>query len=215
MPQRYLLLGAHLEAGDLDGIDGVVSFDGGAVRLSAIPYDSDRGIAARETIERAAALRQALTSRQTFVAIRYGATAGNEPEAREKCAQYAERWRALLIEYRGHVEVTMRLGAPSGALRPKREDFENGRDYLIALRNIRSAMPDPEFVNAVEVAFAPIAVRKKWNRRDDGTLEFVALVRRDDLPRVKNVGESLQASFGNVPFLLSGPWPLEVFAHDE
>ncbi|HEY5611800.1 MAG TPA: GvpL/GvpF family gas vesicle protein [Thermoanaerobaculia bacterium] len=215
MPRRYLLLGAHLDRADVEGIESVEALDGGVVTLSAISYDSDQGIAARSTIERAAAARQALARRETFVAIRYGATAANEAEAREKCSAHAARWRTLLTAYRGHLEITLRLGAASGALRPDGKDFQSGRAYLQALQQTRAVKTDPDFLAAVDAAMSPIAVKRRWRTREDGMSEFVALIRRDDLVQARAAGESLRESFPQIPFLLSGPWPLEVFAHDE
>jgi hypothetical protein len=40
------------------------------------------------------------------------------------------------------------------------------------------------------------------------------LVRRPDLENMRIAGETLRKEFAAVPFLLSGPWPLEVFADD-
>jgi len=38
---------------------------------------------------------------------------------------------------------------------------------------------------------------------------------RDGVDRVRAAGEQLKRDFPDVPFLLSGPWPLEVFADDD
>ena len=45
-------------------------------------------------------------------------------------------------------------------------------------------------------------------------LSIIELVRRSDVAAVLAAGEALKRDFPHVPFLLSGPWPLEVFADD-
>ena len=46
-------------------------------------------------------------------------------------------------------------------------------------------------------------------------LEGMRVKTRDDVDRVRDAGRSLKQLFPRVPFLLSGPWPLEVFADDD
>jgi hypothetical protein len=52
----------------------------------------------------------------------------------------------------------------------------------------------------------------RWQHRDGKSLECALLVPRAEVARANEAGERLKDEFPNVPFLLSGPWPLEVFA---
>ena len=95
-----------------------------------------------------------------------------------------------------------------------RRQFTSGAAYLKALHEATSAASvDESFRDAVEQRLVPLSVRHRWVHRDNASLEFVALVRRERLDDVRAAGEALRAT--RVPFLLSGPWPLEVFADDD
>jgi hypothetical protein len=65
-----------------------------------------------------------------------------------------------------------------------------------------------------ERTLLPLATEHRWIHRDQSSVELAMLVRRSDLDKVREAGERLRADFSAVPFLLSGPWPLEVFADD-
>src|SRR5205823_2886948 len=135
-------------------------------------------------------------------------------EAASKCAPFAERWKRVLEENRDCVEMTIKVAAVAAKPRPDRRDYTNGAAYLKALHQATSAASvDEGFRQAVEQRLVPISVRHRWIHRDNASLEFVALVRRERLDDVRAAGEALRAT--RVPFLLSGPWPLEVFADDD
>jgi hypothetical protein len=68
---------------------------------------------------------------------------------------------------------------------------------------------DPRFRQAVSRIGT-----SRWIHRDGRSLECALLVSRDDVNRVQQAGQQLKREFPEVPFLLSGPWPLEVFADD-
>ena len=57
-------------------------------------------------------------------------------------------------------------------------------------------------------------IERRWTARDNASVEMAALVRRNDVAAVFEAGAALKRDFPDVPFLLSGPWPLEVFADD-
>ena len=65
----------------------------------------------------------------------------------------------------------------------------------------------------VERTLIPLATHHRW-LRDSASVELAMLVRRSDLDAVRAAGEALRRDFAKVPFLLSGPWPLEVFTDD-
>ena len=71
---------------------------------------------------------------------------------------------------------------------------------MIWLRSIRSIVP--------------LTTQRRWSHRDRASLELSMLVRKTDLDKIRAAGEQLRNQFSKVPFLLSGPWPLEVFADD-
>ena len=78
----------------------------------------------------------------------------------------------------------------------------------------RAAAIDPQFRAAVEHALVPLATEHRWIPRDERSLELAALLRRDAIDAFRAAGETLRISMPHVPFLLSGPWPLEVFADE-
>ena len=80
---RLLLLGAHLERQDAEGIEGLHLIDG-SVTISTLELSDSREANQRATLVEAARLRQELIARETVVAIRYGATAGDDDEARNR-----------------------------------------------------------------------------------------------------------------------------------
>ncbi|HEX9501045.1 MAG TPA: GvpL/GvpF family gas vesicle protein, partial [Thermoanaerobaculia bacterium] len=101
------------------------------------------------------------------------------------------------------------------AARPDRHDFSSGAGYIRALQaSAHTANVDPNFRDGVERALLPLTTQHRWLHRDRSSMELAMLVRRRDLEKIGAAGESLRKEFAAVPFLLSGPWPLEVFADD-
>lgn len=215
MSEKHVLIGAHLERSDAEDVEGVALFDLGDVTLSAAPFDPRHGIADRQLVLRVAAIRAALAARETFIAIRYGVAVAGLEEARSKVASFVDGWRARLERNRGMVEMTMKIGTAGVQARPPRDGFDSGRAYLEALHKARSPRPvDPAFREAVDVIAGTYARDARWGHREDGGTEVAFLVPRSSVPAFAAAGEKLRADFPSVPFLLSGPWPLEVFAHD-
>jgi hypothetical protein len=210
---KHVVIGAHLERGDIEPLaDAIPVAD---LFLSGMPIDDARPLGDRELLLRVAQTRAALLDRATFIAIRYGFTAHNESDAASKCAAHIERWRRVLQECRGMVEMTLKAAADAPRARPDRRDFESGAAYIRALHDAtRAAEVAPEFRTAVDETIAPLAVKHRWSARDTASLEFAALVRRESVAAVNDAGAALKRDFASVPFLLSGPWPLEVFADD-
>lgn len=206
---KAVVIGAHLRRDDIEPPADAIA--AGDLFLSGLPVADDQPLGDRELLLRVAKVRAALLERATFIAIRYGFTVSSESEAHAKCATHLEQWRALLEQHRDDVEMTLKVVAPERVARPDRRDFTSGADYLKALHAATNAVDvDPEFRVAAEEAMG----KGRWLHRDQASLELAALVARDAVERVRAAGEELKRRFPRVPFLLSGPWPLEVFADD-
>lgn len=205
---RAVVIGAHLQRDDIEPIAEAVPV--GDLFLSGAQVSDDQPLGDRELLLRVAALRARLLERATFVAIRYGFAVRSSEDAMAKCATLLPRWRRLLTEYREKVEMTVKVAASAAKPRPQKRDFTSGADYLRALhQTTQAASVDPRFREAVSRIGT-----SRWLHRDDRSLECALLVARDDVTRVQQAGEQLKRDFPDVPFLLSGPWPLEVFADD-
>src|SRR5207248_1677808 len=164
----------------------------------------------RELLLRVARTRQQLLERATFIAIRYGFAVHNASEAEAKCLQHVARWRRVLEANAGNVEMTLKVAAAEAKPRPDRHDFANGADYLRALHDAAQAADvDPRFRDAVSDL-----AEHRWTHRDGRSLECALLVARAGVARVRERGEQLKRDFPDIPFLLSGPWPLEAFADE-
>jgi hypothetical protein len=206
---KFVVIGAHLDRQDIDEL--AAALPAGDLFLSAMEIDDDQPLGDRELLLRVASARAALLARATFIAIRYGFAARDAADAAAKCAAHLPRWRELLQTHRDDVEMTLKVAASSSRARPDRHDFESGAAYLRALHDaVSAARADDTFRAAAEQAMN--GSRQRWAHRDEKSLELAALVARDDVPQVYERGELLRAEFPHVPFLLSGPWPLEVFA---
>jgi len=210
---KRVVLGAHLEESDIGTVADAVSLHG--LWLSGVPVEDDQPLGDRELLLRVAKVRAALLDRETFVAIRYGLAVRSPTEAAAKCAEHIERWDRVLRARRGMVEMTLKVAATNPRERPDRRDFESGAAYIRALHDAtHAADTDPKFRSAVDATIAPLAVDHRWSNRDQASLEFSALVPRGLIAAVNAVGATLKRDFPSIPFLLSGPWPLEVFVDD-
>jgi len=198
---KLVVIGAHLERADIEPVAEPLAV--GDLWLSGMPVADDQPLGDRALLLRVAQTRASLLDRGTFIAIRYGFTAYTSSDAMAKCAAHLERWRRTLEDCRGMVEMTLKVAASSPQARPDRHDFASGAAYFRALHDAtRAASIDPLFREAVEKTLTPVAV------------EFALLVQRESVAAVNDAGAALKRDFASVPFLLSGPWPLEVFADD-
>jgi Gas vesicle synthesis protein GvpL/GvpF len=202
---KVVVIGAHLHRSDIEPL--ATALPAGDLWLSGVEVADDQPLGDRDLVLRVAKTRAALLERATFVAIRYGFAAGDT----SKVSPHLATWRRLLERHRDHVEMTLKVAAAAPRPRPDRRDYTSGAGYLRAL-HASSAEVDPRFRQAAESRIAAIAYR--WSPRDNASVEMAALVRRDDVGRVIEAGQSLKRDFPEVAFLLSGPWPLEVFADD-
>jgi len=181
---------------------------------SAFAVDDDRPLGDRDLLLEVAAIRARLLDRATFVAIRYGFAVRDAKELAEKTAGMTVRWRDVLVAHRDEVEMTLKVPAAAPPSRPNRKDFASGAEYLRALHASSNAVDiDAAFRDDVERTLVPLATRHRWIR-DASSIELALLIRRSDVARVNAAGESLRNNHAKTPFLLSGPWPLEVFTDD-
>lgn len=206
---KWVVIGAHLLRDDVEPVAAAIPAND--LFLSAVEVADDQPLGDRELLLRVAQTRAKLLDVATFVAIRYGFSATSIGDAESKTAAHAARWKRLLTEHREHVEMTLKIAAAAPTPRPNREHFTSGADYLRALHaSTQAANADPAFRDAANAALVPLAVQYRWIHRDETSVELALLVKRDDVDAVRAAGETLRET--RVPFLLSGPWPLEVFA---
>ncbi len=211
---KSVIIGVHLYRDDIDPIAEAIPIAN--LFLSAVSVADDRPLGDRDLLLQVADRRARLLERATFIAIRYGFAVRDEREAALKCGPRVERWRELLIAHRDEFEMTLKAAAASPSGRPDRREFATGADYLRALHETLHAVDiDPRFRAGVEHALIPLAKSHRWIHRDRSSVELAMLVRRRDLDVLREAGEQLRREFKDVPFLLSGPWPLEVFADDD
>jgi hypothetical protein len=207
---KSIVIGAHLMRDDVEPLAEAIPV--GDLFLSAISIPDDQPVGDRELLLRVADVRGKLLDVATFVAIRYGFTISSADEALGKCAAHFARWKRLLTAHREHVEMTLKVAASSPQMRPDRHDFMSGAEYLKALHAAMQATTvSPEFREEAERLFSS-AIQRRWQHRDEKSVELAMLVKREDVESVMAAGEQLRKT--GTPFLLSGPWPLEVFADD-
>jgi hypothetical protein len=205
---KAIVVGAHLLRDDVEPLARAIPV--GEVFLSGLEVTDDQPLGDRELLLRVANTRARLLERATFIAIRYGVAVRGEEDAQSKCGAFAGRWKALLKENRDNVEMTLKVAAAAPRARPQRKDYSSGADYLRALHAASHAADvDPAFREAVSRT-----ATHRWLHRDGRSLECALLVPRSRVKEVVASGEQWKRDFPNVPFLLSGPWPLEVFADD-
>ena len=196
---KSLVIGIHLEREDIH----VEAIPFGELWLSGVAIADDQPLADRELLLRVAKLRAELLERATFIAIRYGSVVPPLPALRPE-------WRAILTANRENVEMTLKVVSASPKQRPSRDQFTKGADYLKALRESSNVEIPSGFRDAAERAMNAAASR--WVHRDEKSTELAALVPRSRVDAIREAGEQLKRDYPRVPFLLSGPWPLEVFA---
>ena len=209
---KSVVIGAHLYRTDVEPIAEVLKT--GDLFASVFAVEDDRPLGDRDLLVDIAGVRARLLDRATFIAIRYGFAVRDENELAAKTSGLTARWRELLIAHRDEVEMTLKSAAAAPPSRPDRRDFASGASYLRALHEATLAVNiEPQFQAGIERTLIPLATQHRWIR-DSASVELAMLVRRHDLDKVREAGEALRRDFEKVPFLLSGPWPLEVFTDD-
>lgn len=208
---KSVVIGAHLLRDDIEPV--AVALPAGDLFLSTFEVAGDQPLGDRELLLHVAAIRAKLLDVATFVAIRYGFSVSGASEAESKVAAHLDRWKKLLTANRENVEMTLKVAASSPRPRPDRREFTSGAEYLRALHaSMQAATVEPAFREAAERAVLPLAVQHRWIHRDEKSIELAMLVSRGNVGAVNAAGETLRET--RVPFLLSGPWPLETFADD-
>lgn len=207
---KRVVIGAHLRREDIEPLATPIA--AGDVFMSAMLVADDQPLSDRDLLVRVSKVRAALLDRATFVAVRYGFAALTDQEVAAKSAAHTARWRDLLERYRDDVEMTLKVGVASPQKRPDRREFTSGAAYLKALHAVREAANvDDGFRTDAEKMFAA-ALQKRWLHRDESSIELAALLPRSAIDACFAAAAGLKERFPQVPFLLSGPWPLEVFA---
>ena len=196
---KSVVIGVHLHREDIT-VDAIPVGD---LWFSVVNVDDDQPLADRDLLVRIAKIRAELLDRAIFIAVRYGYVISEAP------APPSAQWRKILEANRDNVEMTLKVASSSKKPRPRREDFTSGAAYLRALHE-SAAEIDDTFKRAAEKAIDAIDVR--WTPRDNASIELAALIPRNRIDEIRAAGEQLKRDFPRVPFLLSGPWPLEVFA---
>jgi len=196
---KNIAIGIHLRREDIH-VDAVPVGD---LWFSVVAVSDDQPLGDRDLLLRVAKIRAELLERATFIAVRYGYVVAPPGAA-------APHWRELLESNRDNVEMTLKVASSSPKARPSRKDFSSGAAYLRALHE-SVAEVDEDFKRAAEKAIDPI--QSRWLPRDNASIEMAALISRDRIEQARAAGEQLKRDFPRVPFLLSGPWPLEVFAN--
>jgi hypothetical protein len=208
---KRVVIGVHLLRDDIEPVAEAIPV--GDLFLSAVAVADDQPLGDRALLVQIAGVRAKLLETATFIAIRYGFAATSDVEAFAKCAAHLPRWTKLLAEHRDAVEMTLKTGVTTPRPRPDRKDFASGGAYLRALHAAtQGAAADERLVEAADRLLGPLANRRHWTHRDEKSMELTLLVPRSRLDDFRKAAESLQAACGAIPFLISGPWPLEVFA---
>jgi hypothetical protein len=209
---KSIAIGAHLLRDDVEPLADAVPV--GDLFLSALSVPDDQPLGDRDLLVRVAGIRARLLDVATFVALRYGFTFAGGEEAQSKTLAHHARWKRLLTANRERVEITLKVAASTRKPRPDRHAFASGAEYLRALHAAtQAATVDVAFREAAETLLLPLAVKHRWIHRDEKSVELAVLVPRDRFEAVREAGEALRGT--GIPFLLSGPWPLEVFADDD
>lgn len=208
---KSVIIGAHLLRDDIEPV--AVAIPVADLFLSGVEVADDQPVGDRELLLRVADVRAKLLDVATFVAIRYGFSVSGAAEAESKVAEHLVRWKDLLTKNRNNVEMTLKVAAATSQSRPDRHDFTTGAGYLRALHAaMQTVAADPGFRDGAETALVPLSVKHRWIHRDEKSLELAMLVLRSNVEAMLAAGEKLRET--QVPFLLSGPWPLEVFTDD-
>jgi len=208
---KSVAIGLHLRAEDVEGIADATTAAG--LVVSGISVDDDQPLGDRDLLVRAASVRAQLLDRATFVAVRYGFTFRSAADVEAKIGANARRWRDVLEENRTRVELTLKVVASNAMKKPDRHDFESGADYIRALQAAKNAVTvDEAFKRSVEEHVGRLCVERRWLTRDASSLELAGLIERARLGDLQAAGDAVKRACPDVPFLLSAPWPLEVFA---
>ncbi len=215
---KRIAIGAHLLREDVElavsEAEGLLAeaVPIGELFLSAVPVQEDQSLGDRDLLLRVAEIRARLLDKATFIPVRYGFAFRSNAEALAKCAEHLDEWSKALRENRGRVEFTLKVAASNPASRPDRHSFNKGADYLRALHAAKKAVSvDSQFRRDVEDRLGRLCAQWKWFTRDESSLEFCGLIDRDKLGELSTAGEKIKTAQPEVPFLLSAPWPLEVF----
>jgi hypothetical protein len=113
---KSIAIGVHLLREGIEPLAEAVPV--GDLFLSAFSVADDQPLGDRELLLKIESVRAKLLDVATFIAIRYGFAFTSADDAQSKCAAHAARWKRVLTENRGHVEMTLKVAASSVIPRP-------------------------------------------------------------------------------------------------
>lgn len=210
---RLMPLGVHRSADEIVA-EGISRIDVGPVVVSALEIGEGENAATTSVLTRALELRTALLRGGSYIAIRYGVVLDSAAEVVRVCEPKASAWAKTLEETRGLVELTLKIAPDQKPERPDRKTVSGGSEYLKKLRQMQGSSLSSERKGEIEALLAEGATRTVWRDREGGGTELVMLVPAERVTEFRERGRGLAQSDRRLPFILSGPWPIEVFADE-
>lgn len=212
---RIALIGAHLRHQDVEPVASVTAIPTGGLVLSALELANGEATSSPHVIRRAIEARNALLERATFIAFRWGSTAGSIAHAQDQVADATARWQKVLERNQGFVEMTFKVGGSSRPGRPDHRSASSGGEYLRRIHEAsRQVTVDEELLARAETVLNPLAERSRRLRRPDGGAEIALLIVRSKVSEAGRAAAGLREEMPDRPFLFSGPWPLETFVDE-
>jgi hypothetical protein len=190
--------GAPVEAVALDGVDVVVS----PVR--------DNGVSERGVLDHARVVDELFAANDAVLPARYGHAFADAAAVEAAVGGRLDALREALERVRGHVEVGLRVTAPSSTA--QRGTASSGRDYLAARRAQLRAAED--LARAIHEPLADAAAAASVNvlATPELLLSAAYLVPRDQLDSFLGLVERTTADHSELAFACTGPWPPYSFA---
>lgn len=210
---RLMPLGVHRSADEISA-EGIARIDVGPVVVSALEIGEGENAATSSVLTRALELRTALLRGGSYIAIRYGVVLDSESEVIRVCEPKASAWAKTLDKTRGLVELTLKIAPDQKPERPDRKSVSGGSEYLMKLKLMQRSTLSKERKEEIEAILAEGANRTVWRDREGGGTELVMLVPTERVAEFRERGQRLAQSERRLPFILSGPWPIEVFADE-
>jgi hypothetical protein len=207
---------------DLTGIGGapVTALETGGLAAWVEPLERAPAATLESIRRHHEVIAAALPGGGPVVPVRFGQWLGNEETLAARLAERATEYRALLEEFRGAIEMGVRvvvLGEPEEA--PGTPDRgTGGREYMQALareqsrRRKWSALGE-EIAAELRDAAGDIVLRDRTDLLSAPELVSAAhLVRAAELPAYEEALNQVRRRHPELQFLSSGPWPPYSFA---
>lgn len=210
---RLMPLGVHRSADEICA-GGVSRIGVGPVVVSALEIGEGENAATTSVLTRALELRTDLLQGGSYIAIRYGVVLDSEADVVRICEPKASAWAETLEKTRGLVELTLKVAPEQRTERPNRKSVSGGSEYLMKLKQMQGSSLPPERRREIEAILNEGANRSVWRDREGGGTELVMLVPSEKVAEFRERGRRLAELDHRLPFILSGPWPIEVFADE-